>query len=209
MAEGKKSFIAYVDWKETFDALSDDKAGKLIKHLFAYVNDENPTSDEELINFIFINIKQQLKRDLQKYERIKLKNRENGIKGGRPKNPTKPKKPSGLINNPNKPSKTQPNPTEPKKPDTDTVNDNDTDTDIVNDKIKKDKYADFVCMLPCEYEKLVEQHTEKNTKILVEILNNYKGATGKKYKSDYLAILNWVVDRAKKDGKYIQKPVMV
>jgi hypothetical protein len=40
-------------------------------------------------------------------------------------------------------------------------------------------------------------------------LNNYKGANGKKYKSDYLAVLNWVVDKAKKEGKYEQKPKFV
>jgi hypothetical protein len=120
MAEGKKSFIAYVDWKETFDALPDDKAGKLVKHLFAYVSDENPISDEELINLVFINIKLQLKRDLQKYECTKLKNKINGSKGGRPKNPKKPKKPNGYLENP----------TEPKKPDTDTVNDTDNEDKI-------------------------------------------------------------------------------
>ena len=56
-----------------------------------------------------------------------------------------------------------------------------------------------------EYTKLSEQHTEANTKIFIEILNNYKGSNGKRYKSDYLTILNWVVDKAKKDGKYIQR----
>lgn len=68
MAENKKSFIAYADWKETFDSLPDDKAGQLIKHIFAYVNDENPTSDDLLINAVFINIRNTLKRDLKKWE---------------------------------------------------------------------------------------------------------------------------------------------
>ena len=40
--KNKKSFLLYADWKETFETLSDDKAGELIKHIFAYVNDENP-----------------------------------------------------------------------------------------------------------------------------------------------------------------------
>lgn len=31
----------------------------------------------------------------------------------------------------------------------------------------------------------------------VEVLDNYKGSTGKKYKSDYRAILSWVVDKYK------------
>ncbi len=69
MAEGKKSFIAYSDWKGTFDALSDEKAGELIKHIFAYVNDENPISDDMLINAVFSNIQNALKRDLQKWDK--------------------------------------------------------------------------------------------------------------------------------------------
>jgi hypothetical protein len=73
MAENKKSFIAYADWKETFNALPDDKAGQLIKHLFAYVNDENPKTDDVLINAVFANIKTTLKRDLRKYQTIREK----------------------------------------------------------------------------------------------------------------------------------------
>ena len=69
MAENKKSFVAYADWKETFDALSDEKAGQLIKHIFAYVNDENPESEDMLINAVFASIKQTLKRDLRKWEK--------------------------------------------------------------------------------------------------------------------------------------------
>lgn len=69
-------------------------------------------------------------------------------------------------------------------------------------KEEKNKYADFVSMTEDQYKKLTTKHGEYNTKILIEILNNYKGANGKKYKDDYLAILNWVVDKAKQDGKF-------
>ena len=69
MAENKKSFIAYTDWKDTFDALPDDKAGILIKFIYAYVNDENPKTDDVLINAVFANIKNTLKRDLKKWEK--------------------------------------------------------------------------------------------------------------------------------------------
>jgi hypothetical protein len=46
MAEGKKSFIAYADWLETFEELTDEEAGKLVKHLFRYVNDQDPEAPE-------------------------------------------------------------------------------------------------------------------------------------------------------------------
>ena len=68
MAEGKKSFIAYSDWKEVFDEISNEDAGILIKHIFSYVNDENPQTDNVLIRAVFANIKSTLKRDLQKWE---------------------------------------------------------------------------------------------------------------------------------------------
>lgn len=64
---------------------------------------------------------------------------------------------------------------------------------------KKNIYADFVSMTSDEYEKLVSQHGEEATKKMIEVLDNYKGANGKKYKSDYRAILNWVVDRVKEE----------
>ena len=68
MAEGKKSFIAYSDWNGMFQALPNDVAGKLIKHIFLYVNDEDPTSDDFIINALFEQIKSTLKRDLKKWE---------------------------------------------------------------------------------------------------------------------------------------------
>lgn len=68
MAVGKKSFVAYADWKDVFDELPNEDAGKLIKHIFAYVNDENPKSESVLINAVFANIKSTLKRDLDKWE---------------------------------------------------------------------------------------------------------------------------------------------
>jgi hypothetical protein len=77
MAEGKKSFTAYCDWKETFESLPDDKAGQLIKHIFQYVNDENPETDDLLIKAVFAQIKATLKRDLKKWEQKREKNREN------------------------------------------------------------------------------------------------------------------------------------
>ena len=59
----KKSFILYLDQKELFDSLPDEIAGKLIKHIFSYVNCEEPTSDDLIINVAFASIKQSLKRD--------------------------------------------------------------------------------------------------------------------------------------------------
>lgn len=69
MAAGKKSFVLYSDQKELFESLPDEQAGKLIKHIFKYVNDENPISEDALVNLAFISVKASLKRDLQKWEK--------------------------------------------------------------------------------------------------------------------------------------------
>ena len=119
MALNKKSFVLYTDQRSYFDKLNDQEAGQLIKHIFSYVNDENPNPVDRIIDLSFEPIKLQLKRDLIKYESISDRNKLNGKLGGRPKQ-EEPKKPTGLFGNPDK----------PKKADTD----NDTDTDI-NKKI--------------------------------------------------------------------------
>lgn len=81
MAKDKKGFILYADQKELFEQLSDEKAGQLIKHILKYVNDENPTSDDLIINLAFTPIKQQLKRDLIKFENKKKKASGAGVLG--------------------------------------------------------------------------------------------------------------------------------
>ncbi len=63
------------------------------------------------------------------------------------------------------------------------------------EKVKKKNYAEFVTLTDDEYKKLVDKYTEPAAKRMIEILDNYKGSKGKKYKSDYRTILNWVVDR--------------
>ena len=85
MAQDKKSFLLYCDQQGVFNKLPDEIAGKLIKHIFAYVNDENPPCDDLLLCIAFEPIQQSLKRDLKKYEVYIGKQKENGAKGGRPK----------------------------------------------------------------------------------------------------------------------------
>ena len=80
MAEGKKSFIAYSDWYGMFKALPDEVAGKLIKHIFSYVNDENPSSDDFVINALFEQVKSTLKRDLKKWEEQQEQRRQAGLR---------------------------------------------------------------------------------------------------------------------------------
>lgn len=71
MADWKKWFIAYADWIETFELLTNEQAWQLIKYIFEYVNDKNPVIDDIMIKVAFAPIKQSLKRDLVKREETK------------------------------------------------------------------------------------------------------------------------------------------
>ena len=124
MAKDKKSVLLYCDIIHTVEKMDNETAGEFFKHYLRYINDLNPTTDNMVVDIAFESVKQNLKRDLKKYENICERNSLNGSKGGRPK---KPKKPSGLIGNPK----------EPKKADTD--NDTDIDIDInINTSAKAD-----------------------------------------------------------------------
>ena len=125
MAKDKTSFILYADQRSYFDKLTDEEAGRLIKHIFSYVNDENPNPVDRITDLSFEPIKLQLKRDLIKYESIVNRNKSNGSLGGRPKTQEEPKKPTGLFGNP----------TKPKKADNDNDNVNVNDTDIDSSKL--------------------------------------------------------------------------
>ena len=115
MAEGKKSVLLYCDFLFTVEKMDDETAGKFFKHYLNYINDNDPITDNLVVDIAFESVKQNLKRDLKKWEKRAEASRSNGSKGGRPK---KPKKPTGLIENLD----------EPRKPVTDTVTVTVTDT---------------------------------------------------------------------------------
>ena len=172
MAENKKSFIAYSDWKDTFDALEDDKAGLLIKHIFSYVNDENPHTDDPIVKATFPNIKNTLKRDLKKWDKQYNQRVEAGKKSAEVR-----KRNATVVNGRSVSS---------------TVSDSVSVTVSVNDNvILKEK----------EKEKLILNHGQKGFDWIIDKLSNYKLSSGKKYKSDYGAINSWVIKEFKKEIK--------
>jgi len=107
MAVGKKKVIVYTDWINQFKDLTDEEAGKLIKHFFEYINDLKPSSDR-LIELLFNPIKATLKRDLEAWESKQQINKENGLKGGRPRKEITKKNqnnPNGILITQNNPQK--------------------------------------------------------------------------------------------------------
>lgn len=65
--------------------------------------------------------------------------------------------------------------------------------------VDKKQYAEFVSMTETEYASLIERVGERAAEKCVEVLDNYKGSTGKTYQSDYRTILNWVIEKVRKE----------
>ena len=61
--------------------------------------------------------------------------------------------------------------------------------------VPKQKITEHVTLSDKEHDSLLVKHGPEDTKRLIEILDNYKAANGKDYKSDYHAILNWCEKR--------------
>lgn len=84
MAENKRSFVLYVDLIHTVRKMPKDKQAELFMAILEYVNDENPAVDDLIVSVAFEPIRQQLKRDLRKWEQFRAKQSEYGKLGGRP-----------------------------------------------------------------------------------------------------------------------------
>ena len=207
----KKSFVFYHKWKELLEDLPADDVKSIVFALIDYSeNNTIPTTLSPVANQTFKAFRQMIDEDTQKWENTCKRNAENGKNGGRPQ---KPKKPSGFSGLSEK----------PKKADNDNEYDNDYDYELTPPtpskkgkapkkdlKPPKTQFAEFVSMTNDEYTSLVAKLGEQGAKRCIEILDNYKGANGKTYESDYRAILNWVVkryeeERAKSPAQSVQK----
>jgi hypothetical protein len=68
-------------------------------------------------------------------------------------------------------------------------------------KDKKKHFAELVTLSLKEYRKLKNKYGKEDTKKFIQKLDNAKGAKGYEYKSDYRAILSWVIDSVLKNKK--------
>lgn len=94
-----KSFVLYNDTKELWESLSDEQAGKLIKHIYDYVSGAGSNSPDEMTKLLSIQIKKTIDRDQKKWKAVRKTRSEIGKMGGRP---TKAKKAIGLSKKQNK-----------------------------------------------------------------------------------------------------------
>ena len=134
MAKDKKGFILYADLIKVVSKLPDETAGKLFKIILSYVNDLDVCIDDLLLEIAFEPIKNQLKRDLIKFEEVKSKRSDAGKRSAElralKKEEQKPTKPTSVKSV----QQSSTNPTV-----TDTVNETVNDNVNVN-VIKKEIY---------------------------------------------------------------------
>ena len=89
----------------------------------------------------------------------------------------------------------------------DSVQEKDIDKDIDKDKEKekeKRTYAPNVTLTEEEHDRLIKDFGGWTLKKMVDKLSTWKGANGKRYKSDNMALRGWVKEWAEKSG-YIRK----
>ena len=130
----RKSFLIYIDSLPVLDDLTDEQAGKLFKAISSYHKGEDLELDS-LTKIAFSPFKSQFIRDDEKYQKIVERNKNNGLKGGRPKteeNQGEAKEPSGLTGNPSK----------ARKADSDSDSDSDSDIKLlVEAKPQRSKFS--------------------------------------------------------------------
>lgn len=80
---------------------------------------------------------------------------------------------------------------------------NNSKKENIKEKVEEQKihFAEFVSMTNADYEKLISTYGKEFADQCINVLDNYKGSKGKTYKSDYRAILSWVVDKVKENGQ--------
>ena len=88
-------------------------------------------------------------------------------------------------------------------PETETKrNEDETESEIETEK--KKEFCEKVFLTDIENEKLKQDFAEDYENAL-SILSNYKLSSGKKYKSDYHAIIGWVKDKINKEKSFAKK----
>ena len=185
----RDSFVFYKSFYEAIKEIDEKNQLQVFVAICEYSLNEKEIELTGISKAIFTLIKPNIDSAKARY----TASVENGKKGGRPKKETQ-QKPSKNLN------KTQ------QKPSKNLNEDEDVNVDVddnVNEDINTQKihFAEFVSMTNAEYEKLISTHGKDFADQCISVLDNYKGASGKTYKSDYRAILNWVVDKVKEKKK--------
>ena len=84
--EDKKSFVIYNDYEKYFAQLDLTERGRLITAIFDFqINGVEPEELSPAAYMAFSFMRDQFRRDAEKYRRRVERSRKNGAKGGRPR----------------------------------------------------------------------------------------------------------------------------
>lgn len=197
--------IAYIkvftDALETWSLLSDEEVGRLVRALLEYQRTGQYPVLPGNERFLFHTCKAQIDRDNEKYRETVSSRASAGKKGAesRWQRQNKDGKNSKCHICHDENGKHGKDEEEDKDKDKDEDKDKDNITPHIPPTEPKVQWAEYVSMTNAEHQKLLDTHGPVDTARLIEILDNYKGSSGKKYKSDYRAILSWVEDRLEEE----------
>lgn len=193
MAQEKITF--YKTWSETTKDLPNDARLEVYDAIVQYAFEGTIIEfGSSLAKVAFAFIKKEIDNESKRQAEISAKRRNAGKQGGAPKNNRnairikEEERQESPISAPAQqvnlfgdvePVEQKEKPKKPTKP-------------------SKHKYAEFVLLSEAEYQKLVDAHGKDGADWMIEKLDNYKAARGMTYKSDYRAILNWVVKEYEK-----------
>ena len=116
----KESFVFYKDWYKAVAKMDDATRLEVYDGIMRYAFDGEVGEISPMANVALNFVLPKMLRDIERYEAVVARNKENGKKGGRPKKTKNPKNPNGFEENPN-------------NLDNDNDNDNDNDDDDDDD----------------------------------------------------------------------------
>jgi hypothetical protein len=170
----KESFVIYKAFYEPISELSDEDLGQLFRCIFLYQIKEIEPANTSRIYMAFQFFKNQFRLDNKKYLVVVNRNKNNGLKGGRPKTQDNPKNPVGYL--------------KPKKADND--NDNDNDKLLGKPKPRKISFEESNLFDKISFKETFPDWSQDKLRHYYDAALRYS-VEGNKYVSWELAIKQW------------------
>jgi hypothetical protein len=170
----KESFVIYKAFYEPISELSDEDLGQLFRCIFLYQIKEIEPANTSRIYMAFQFFKNQFRLDNKKYLVVVNRNKNNGLKGGRPKTQDNPKNPVGYL--------------KPKKADND--NDNDNDKLLGKPKPRKIQFEESNLFDKIIFKETFPDWSQDKLRHYYDAALRYS-VEGNKYVSWELAIKQW------------------
>lgn len=191
----KDKMIFHKKWRDAIKDLPAEARLEVYDAIGQYAFDDKVQEFvSPMAKMAFVFIKVDIDTTTKRQDEISIKRRLAGKKGGKAKINAKSKNKNKVISI----AETTQSLPEPPKQEV-------QQKAVINKKPIKKQYAEYVLLTEEEYQNLVNQYGEDASQWMITKLDNYKASSGKKYKSDYRAILNWVVEDYYKTKGYGSK----